>query len=126
MECSWDASINDYDYEGPEFFKDKMVVARKQHKCSECCQAIEPGVKYEHVYGIWDGDTHTYKTCPDCLSLRQQFFLHGYYYEQLWDDFKDAFGYIDSEIPESCISKLTPGARARVCAMIEKWWNNGE
>ena len=124
MECSCDASIDDY--ESAYVCNVTTPKARKPHKCTECGQIIEPGIKYEYVTGIWDGDSHTYKTCPDCLSLRRQFFPRGYYYEGLWENFWNHVDSVDCEIPESCIAALTPGARAKVCAMIEKWWNDGE
>ena len=46
------------------------VVARKRHSCSECFGWIEPGESYERVWGKWDGSQDTFKTCPDCLALR--------------------------------------------------------
>lgn len=122
--ASCDASIADY--EGPDVCNSKITKARNAHKCTECGQPIDLGTEYEYVTGRWDGDDHTYKTCSDCLSLRRQFFSRGYYYEMLWENFWEYVDGIGAEIPESCIAVLPPGARAKVCEMIEDWWDKDE
>ena len=45
--------------------------ARKQHKCYECRAVIEPGERYEHARGCWEGTISTFKTCVLCLEIRQ-------------------------------------------------------
>lgn len=120
MECSCDASINDAEY--PEVFKKKIRKARKKHSCNECRRSIYPGEEYEHCSGKWDGAFETYKTCIDCLSLRDQFFSHGWCYRSLWPDFLDTIHEWGYEVPESCISELTPKAREKVCKAIEEGW----
>ena len=59
--CDWDPA---------EAYCKTTVVARKRHSCSECFGWIEPGESYERVWGKWDGSQDTFKTCPDCLALR--------------------------------------------------------
>lgn len=120
MQCSYTISI-DHDG-GPDCFKEKVVTARKKHRCDECYKDILPGEKYEYVTGIWDGEPSTYKTCLDCKSIRNAFFKDGWIYTQVWDSFRDEFSYDDSIIPESCIVELTPCARSRVCEFIEAGW----
>lgn len=121
MECSCTISI-DHDG-GPACHKEKIVTARKAHRCYECFKDILPGEKYEYVSGIWDGSPSTYKTCLDCKSIRDTFF-DSWTYTEVWSNFQDEFGYSGSDIPESCISELTPGARARVCEFIENGWED--
>lgn len=58
------------DYEQPEFYHSEMRKARKDHPCTECGRAIEPGETYEHVRGKWDGDVGTHKTCPRRMALK--------------------------------------------------------
>ncbi|RLB94621.1 MAG: hypothetical protein DRH26_00705 [Deltaproteobacteria bacterium] len=119
MECSCTINI---DHEGgPDCYREKIVTARKKHRCYECFQDIQPGEQYEYVSGIWDGDPQAYKTCLDCKSIRDTFF-DSWTYTQVWDDFHDNF-YLE-DIPESCISKLTPGSRDRVCEWIESGWED--
>ena len=58
------------DYDSPEFYNQKEVVAKKQHTCNECDSNIKVGETYENVFGKWNGQITTYKTCGDCLNLR--------------------------------------------------------
>lgn len=119
MECTCTISV-DHDG-GPEAFKKIVRTARKEHRCDECYRTIMPGEKYEYVSGIWDGRPESYKTCLDCVSLRETFF-DSWCYTQVWDDFNDEFGCVGAVVPEACIAKLTPGARAKVCQFIEDGW----
>lgn len=121
MECSCTTSI-DHGC-GPSCCNEKIRTAKKQHSCYECGNLINRGDKYEYTSGIWDGDPRSYKTCLDCKSLRDVFF-RSWIYTQIWDDFRESFD-LDS-IPEKCLAALTPGARARVCEMIEACWEDEE
>lgn len=59
------------DYDGmPDVFDERMVVARKKHRCCECYTDINPGDVYERIKGLWDGEWSTYKTCERCSDLR--------------------------------------------------------
>lgn len=121
MECSCTISI---DHDGrPSCHRVVIRTARKKHRCYECLEDILPGEKYEYASGIWDGEPSAYKTCLDCKSIRDVFF-DSWIYTQVWENFQDEFGYIDSVVPESCIAELTPGARARVCEWIESGWGD--
>jgi hypothetical protein len=121
MECSCTIDVDGDG--GPDVYRDKIQTARKQHQCSECCRIIEKGEKYEYVFGVWDSPS-VYKTCEDCLSIRNQFFEEGWLFTQIWENFQDNFNYIGAVVPESCISALTPGSRARVCEWIENGWED--
>jgi len=80
MECSCDIDVDTSDGDSCDFFRKSLVTARKSHKCSECRSMILPGMEYEYACGSWGGDFSVYKTCPDCLSLRDEFFSGGYFY----------------------------------------------
>lgn len=63
-ECDYDSFLNVLD--------ERMVKqARKDHKCSECRRTIKAGESYESVFGISEGEGCTYKTCAQCLALRE-------------------------------------------------------
>jgi hypothetical protein len=116
MKCS--CTIDNLYDGGAGCHKEKIVTARKTHRCGECFRNILPGEKYEYVSGLWDV-FQAYKTCLDCKSIRDNFF-NSWSYTLVWDDFMDNFE--GEDIPESCIAELTPGARARVCEWIESGW----
>lgn len=118
MECSCTVDV-DYTVDGPVCHKTEIRTARKKHRCIECGKTIIPGEKYEHVWGVWDSSPETYKTCLDCKSLRDVFF-DSWTYTELWEYFYEW----DGDIPESCISRLTPAARVKVCEFIEDGWND--
>lgn len=124
IEC---AAVPSLDADPPEFCHHEIRKARKQHKCYECRRKIEPGERYEHVSGKWDGGLASMSVCLDCVSIRKAFFLDGFTYGGIWEDF---IGYLqetigcgnDAYFPWSKLSELTPLARAKVCQEIEDMW----
>lgn len=58
------------DYESPAVYVRETRKARKSHRCYECGAQIEPGVRYEHVFGVWDGQAGSNSTCLHCVELR--------------------------------------------------------
>lgn len=59
------------DYDPPEAWSSKEQTARKEHRCEECNRSIQPGEKYEYVWGKWDGIVSVFKTCSRCLEIRR-------------------------------------------------------
>lgn len=119
MDCS--ASI-DTDGEAPKVKTQKIVKARKNHICSECKRVIEKKEEYESFRGYWEYlGWNEYKTCSDCLSIRKVFF-ESFCFECLYDDLIDYISNTYGEIPEDCISPLTPRAKDKVCDLIERYW----
>lgn len=45
-----------------------MRRARKEHRCGECRRTINPGERYEHVSGLYDGRWDTERTCEQCRT----------------------------------------------------------
>lgn len=64
------------DYDPPEVYEAKIVRARKDHRCGKCGCAITAGDQYEYVFGIWEGEPDTHKTCGHCLALRKWVTAH--------------------------------------------------
>jgi hypothetical protein len=59
------------DYDPPTFYERSTPTARKQHKCYECADVIDPGEKYERAVGLWEGYFSEFKTCQACVDIRQ-------------------------------------------------------
>lgn len=116
------------DYGGPyaEFYTESMVKAKKKHKCCECGKEIEPGETYEKITGKWDSFIETYRTCKNCLNIKEVFFCEGWLFEgmkeALYEHLQDILYY--GEFPGECLVKLESGAREYVCEMIEKIWED--
>ena len=61
--------------EQPSAFTETTRIARNYSKprkpfsCCECGVQINPDDVYVHTSGIWNGDAHSYKQCPDCSLI---------------------------------------------------------
>jgi hypothetical protein len=68
---------------GPQCYTQKIVTARKYHKCCECRRLIEPGHQYEVYSGIWEDEPHRFKTCLMCCKIKDNMTkkhdFHDYY-----------------------------------------------
>ncbi len=111
---------------GPEFSETTYPVARKTHRCTECYRDIKHGEKYEKCTGVWEGDFETYKTCIDCLSIRENFFCDGWQFTSVIEFLGYHIEETNGEISENCLVNLTVTARAKVCEMIEDNWRDDE
>jgi len=112
-----------------EFFREVLRTARKEHRCCECHRTILPGEKYEYVSGMWEGKFDTYKTCIDCLSIRNQFFCGIWEFGGSLEYLSEHISEMSGDIGESCLNSescLTQAARERVCEMIEREWERYE
>jgi len=61
-----------YDLEHLEVFKNEIRKARKSHRCCDCCRVIPKGSRYEYIAGIMDHEFEEYKTCAECVNLRNE------------------------------------------------------
>ncbi len=122
MDCS--CIYIDGDGEGPAFCYSKIRKARKGHTCTECRREIKPGEHYEHVTGKWEGELDTFKTCPECLDIRNIFFCESWAFGQIKSNLRANIYSRDGEVSEACMAALTPKARAIVCDIIERYWED--
>jgi len=117
MECACvNVDVDDY----ADLISDTTPTARKVFKCHECKEGITPGQQYRREVTVYDGRLETNRTCLDCISIRNAFFCGGWYWGDILDSLKEAIWDSDGQISESCIASLTPGARERVCRMIDE------
>ena len=78
--CSYDSS------ESPEVIDTSYPKARKEHKCCECGSTIAPGDVYERVWGVWESEMETFKTCIPCSRIRSDHcFNYGGLADQVWE-----------------------------------------
>ncbi|MCB6610211.1 hypothetical protein V3C10_04215 [[Clostridium] symbiosum] len=68
-----------------DFNNQKIVIARKEHKCEFCKKLIQPGQKYSYETGVYDGDFYTRKLCPECFGMLNKFCKANGYGEFSWD-----------------------------------------
>ena len=106
-----------------EVLRESYPIARKQHVCYECGKTIAIGERYFKEATVFCGKFEVYKTCLECLSIRDNLtcsFYYGRVLEDVAEEIVDSGGNVD----ESCIANLTPKARNWVCDIIEKTWED--
>lgn len=118
MNCS---CINACDDDFAEMISEKQVKARKTHRCVECRKAINLGDEYYSETVFYDGKKETIRTCLDCKSARDAFFC-SWQFGEIWSDLLSEIDSNDGDLSQSSIAGLTPGARAKVCDLIEDYW----
>lgn len=124
MECACiDIDIDCVDQS--ELLTDCIFKAKKEHVCHECERTIKKGEQYKKETYKFEGQFECYKTCVDCLSLRDNFFC-SFYYGRIWDDIEQELHQSGGIFNESCLSWLTPKSREKVCEIIEKTWKTLE
>lgn len=75
------------------FSQEKLVKARKQHRCCECGDIIKKGEEYQVASGCWDGSWDRFKTCAFCVKLRNTYCPGGYIYGELAETLEACFGF---------------------------------
>lgn len=101
----------------PDFHTERVVCARKEHKCGECGEAIAAGEKYERSSGKWDGELSVFCTCLPCAEIRDTFACEGFVYENLWEDIRES---MFETMTTGCLQKLKT---ARAKQMLLDQWN---
>lgn len=72
---------------------ERLVRARKGHKCTECRETIKPGALYERVRGLWeDRGWSEFKTCARCVNIRRDYF-RTWFYGFMVEHFKETHGF---------------------------------
>lgn len=100
----------------PAFCDERIVTARREHRCCECRETIQPGTDYEYVAGKWDGRFDSFKTCLLCVEIRRAFACDSSWtYTTLWEDLQESFEHFN----EGCLSELTTAAAKQ--KLVEQW-----
>lgn len=122
MECGCEI---DLEGEGPSLFTETKPVAKKEHTCCECGRTIMPGEKYTNESGMWFGKFQIYKTCSDCMSVRDEFFC-SFIYGEIWERIAERIDEDGGEISFVKLAELTPRAREQFCQIWEDWQDEYE
>lgn len=112
--CVFDVDIEEHN----DFFKERIVVARKDHTCCECRNTIHPGEKYEYVFLVSDSKTYTYKTCSLCFEIRNALFC-SWFYTMLWEELWERERW-DGGIPMCTLNGLSRQAIERLSDFFDE------
>ena len=111
------------DYEPPSVLHEDIRQARKDRPCSECRRTIRAGERYEHTWGIWEGDANSYDTCCHCLALREYTRAHVpcfcWCYTTMRDDAMETLSWADPEAPGLWFGGARHYVRARRLRQVE-------
>lgn len=117
------------DYDGcNEFYAEKVVKARKPHRCCECGDEIGVGSLYERASGKSDGDFFAVNTCLACREIRAAFCCGSWLFGELWESiYEEMFPAWQRVGPWDCLDKLkTPEAVAKVNAEFAAWCGDND
>ncbi len=110
------------DGDPPVYYDATMRKARKVHKCTECSGEIKPGTKYEDARGKWDDGPETFKTCSDCMSIRECFFCNSVAHTMIWALVGEHIVEMNGKVLCDGVADLTPRAKEMLFKRIEAYW----
>lgn len=74
-----------------DFYTENIRKSRKNYICCECFRPICKGERYQNVFGVWEGQAHTYRTCEHCVVAQEWLREHcgGFLFTRVEDDLID-------------------------------------
>lgn len=103
------------------FYNKKIRNANKEHMCGECGDPIKKGDNYEYVSGMWEGYLDSFKTCIDCVSIREALFC-SFCHDALFEDLSIELQESLAPVKEECLLQMTPKGRGKVLDLIDRIW----
>jgi hypothetical protein len=93
--------------------QDERLVARKEHKCSECCRVIRVGETYNRQRLKFDGEMSTHKICAHCQVVRDWLGSEcgGWVYGEMEEDIREHF-----------FEGYEPRLTGRLAAGMHRFW----
>ena len=123
MSCADVCLEFEYEGSGAAFYTERVVTARKVHRCCECFTAIPVGATYQRASGKYDGEVSTVKTCAACMEIRKAFVCGAWIFGQLWEEIEQVmFPILYESGPLDCLAKLkTVEARQKCRDRYHEW-----
>lgn len=125
MSCA-DVCLDMY-YDGDnEFYSERIVKAKKPHRCCECQRTIAPSESYEHVSGRSEGDFWTAKTCADCRAIRKALVCGTWVFGGLWEAIEESvFPEWLRVSPIDCLAKIDERSARDLLRHRFRDWRDG-
>jgi len=95
-----------YDAPLPSLHNAKFRRAKKEYRCCECGETIAQGDRYEYVWGVWEGDQQTYRTCATCHAIREGLFCNGSTYTWMKTELREFVQECFDDLPWDAIRAL--------------------
>lgn len=99
-----------------EVLHDKVVTARKEHRCDECFSTIQPSTRYRYEAYVYEGDFTAHKTCRVCMQAREWIdeVCHGAFY------YGDVLNEVAEHWSEELLRGLSFGRLVLNCSRLPK------
>ncbi len=94
--------------------------ARKVTKCYECHEAIQVGQEHEYIFGKFEGEDCTYRTCLPCVEIRGHFSDGSWVFGSVWEDLQECF-FPTMTAGGPCMEGLSAAAKGKLFAEWRKW-----
>lgn len=101
-----------FDYDGyAEFTDDRVVTARKPHRCGECGAIIAKDEAYHRHSGKFDGEFYAEKVCRRCdydrIRVVEHELAEGCHWNEAWPPFGSLVDYMyESELGQMRIEDV--------------------
>lgn len=56
----------------PDIYEATVLKGRKAWRCCECLDDIPVAQRHEHVKGLWEDCWSEFRTCLDCVAMRDE------------------------------------------------------
>lgn len=98
-----------FEYDGySELCSNRVVVARKSHRCGECNATINSGEEYHHHSGKFDGNFYAEKVCRRCDYDRVRVVEHELAEGCRWGEAWPPLGGLVDYLRDSGIGQTAP------------------
>ena len=97
--------------------KTHVSSARKEVRCTECCEVILVGAPYWKIVGKWEGKLTTIRQCECCYEIQQVFCCDGWVYGELWEGMEEQ-AFPELKMAGECWDELSAASRE---FLLKKW-----
>ena len=109
------------DGEACEFYAERIVTARKDHRCAECQEPIRVGDQHHVTSGKYDGEFFSDRFCEACWEIAAEFSEDGSrMFGVVWSTFRDEWA--RGANLQGCLNRLSSvAAKALMTRQWRKW-----
>jgi hypothetical protein len=111
-------ALDDGGGDSPDFYSEKLVTARKPHKCCECGKEIAKGEKHWLCRGKWDGEISVHRQCTICREIALKYGCDGFAFGQVWEQLTEN---LFPTMRIGCLDGLSAAAKQKVMDEWRQW-----
>lgn len=105
-----------------EFYSEKWVIAKKEHKCACCEKVLKIGEKYSRQVGKFDGDFFSRALCVTCREMLNDY-CNDVDNEFSWDSIIE---YAREQVCYKCESYENCDLRITGCEIVKEHYKREE